>query len=272
LELGKVVTPQSTRGLSFGAPRKKLVHENEWFTKDVRVKLVRQLDRVSTNDATLANQKITIKGHPSLQAGISLSAAAPATRSVGGGLDIYRVLERRGMELLNFSGTRGNSESILELTDIQNPEALADEPLELELDINLAEGEFILPLAFDGEHILLTGDPSQDDKGRTHISISHIPDIPDNRRSLGKSLKLYFFKTYLKLENVNRLCWVEYQADGTFKRHRTGVAEQVATAKNVLVLIHGIIGDTDGIATGLRLARDADEKSVDEKFDLVLAC
>ncbi|MFT4558066.1 MAG: hypothetical protein ACI92S_003440 [Planctomycetaceae bacterium] len=270
LELGKIVTPPSTRGLSFGAPRKKLVHENEWFTKDVRVKLVRQLDRVSENDATLANQKIRIKGHSSLQAGISLCAATPATRSVGGSSDIYRALERQGMELLNFSGTRGDSESILELTDIQNPEALAEEPLEIELDIDLADGEFILPLAFDGEHILLTGEPSQDDEGRTHISISHIPDVPDNRRSLGSALKLYFFKTYLKQENVNRLCWIEYQADGAFKRHRSGVAEQIAAAKNILLLMHGIIGDTDGIAVGLRLARDADAKSVDEKFDLVL--
>lgn len=270
LELGKVVTPPSTRGLSFGEPRKKLVHENEWFTKDVRVKLVRQLDRISPNDATLADQKITIKGHPSLQAGISLSAAAPATRCVGGSSNIYQALERQGMELLNFSGTRGDSESILEITDIQNPEALADDPLQIELDVDLAEGEFILPLTFDGDHILLTGDPSRDETGRTHISISHVPDVPDNRRSLGSSLKLYFFKTYLNRENVNRLCWIEYQADGTFTRHSSGVADQVANAKNVLLLIHGIIGDTDGIAAGLRLARDADGKSVDEKFDLVL--
>lgn len=270
LQLGKIVTPPSTRGLSFGAPRKKLVHENEWFTKDVRVKLVRQLDRISANDATMANQKITIKGHPSLQAGISLSAAAPATRSIGGSSDIYRALERQGMELINFSGTRGDSESILELTDIQNPETLADEPMKIELDIDLAEGEFILPPAFDGEHILLTGDPSQDDEGRTHISIGHIPDIPDNRRSLGSSLKLYFFKTYLKQANVKRLCWIEYLADGTFKRHRSGMAEQVAAAKNILLLIHGIVGDSGKLATGLRLARDADGKSVDEKFDLVL--
>ena len=269
LKLGEIVTPAATRGLGFGPPRKK-VHTNEWFTKDVHVKLVRQLDRVSTKDTSLANGKIKIKGHPSLKAGISLNAAETATRSVGGGADIYKVLERQGMSMLNFSGTRGDSESILELTDIQNPEALNDNPLEVELDIDLKEGEFILPLAFDGEFILLTGDPSQDDAGRTHISISDIPDIPDNRRSVGKSLKLYFFKTYLKQENVNQLCWIEYTADGKFKRHRSEVADKVATAKNVLLLIHGIIGDTDGMVQGLKLAKGADGQSVDQKFDLVL--
>ncbi len=270
LKLGEIVTPSATRGLSFGTPRKKLVHENEWFTKDLHVKLVRQLDRVSTKDTSLANHQIKIKGHPSLQAGINLSAATSATRSAGEGADIYRVLERQGMELLNFSSTRGESESVLELTDIQNPEVLEQNPLEIELDVKLAEGEFILPLAFDGEHILMTGDPSIDDAGTTHIRISHIPKIPDYRRSLLGALKLYFFKTYLRRENVNQLCWLEYQPDGKYLRHRGGVAEKVAAAKGVLLLIHGIIGDTDGIAQGLPLAKDADGKRVDQKFDLVL--
>jgi len=273
LEIGHVHDPRatrSTRGLSFGPPQKKLVYQNEWFTKDLHIKLARQLDRVTAKDATLANGRITIKGHSSLQAGISLSAAKTATRGVGTDMDIYRVLERQGMELLNFAGTRGDDESVLELTDIQNPEVLAQNPLEIELDVDLAEDEFILPLAFDGEHILLTGDPSRDDAGRTHIRVSHIPEIPDNRRSLGKALKLYFFKTYLRRDNVNRLCWIEYAADGSVERHRTGVAEKVAAAKNVLLLIHGIIGDTEGIARGLCLAQDPDGQSVDQKFDLVL--
>ena len=52
---------------------------------------------------------------------------------------------RRDERLL--SGTRGDNESILELTDIQNPEALKDNPLEVELDIDLAKGEMILPTA-----------------------------------------------------------------------------------------------------------------------------
>jgi len=34
--------------------------------------------------------------------------------------------------------------------------------------------------------------------------------------------------------------------------------------------VHGIIGNTDSIAVGLKLAKDTDGKSVDQKFDLVL--
>ena len=273
LELGKIFDPRGlrgTKGLTVGPKRKKLIHENEWFTKDLHVKLVRQLDQVTPKDTQLANHKITIKGHPSFQANVSLDSAKTTTRGVGTGSDIYRVLEREGMELLNFASTRGENESILELTDIRNADALKDNPLAIELDVDLKEGEFILPLAFDGDHILLIGNPSLDDEGRTQISISEFPDIPDNRRSLGRALKMYFFKAYLKQENVNQLCWIEYKPDGSFERHRSQVADKVAAAKNVLLLVHGIIGNTDSIVNGLKLAKGADGTSVDQKFDLVL--
>ncbi|TWT51802.1 caspase family protein [Allorhodopirellula solitaria] len=273
LEIGKIFNPRGTRaakGLSFGKSRRKLIHKNEWFTKDLRIRLIRQLDRVSAKETTLAGGKIKIKGHSSLKAAVSLSGAKSGTRDSGNGADFYWALERQGMDLLNFAGTRGDVQNVLELTDIQNPEALQDHPLEIALKVDLADNEFILPLVFDGEDILLAGDPQHADDGTTHITISGIPECRDNRRSLGSALKLYFFKTYLKRDNVNRLCWIEYKPDGSFERHRSDIAEKVAAAQNVLLLIHGIIGDTDGIAQGLSLAKDADGKNVSEKFDLVL--
>jgi pimeloyl-ACP methyl ester carboxylesterase len=150
------------------------------------------------------------------------------------------------------------------LTDIENAEALAEKPLEIDVNVPLNADEGILPLVFDGQHVLLGGDTFKDEQGNTHISIDHIPEVPDNRRSLGKALKLYFFKTYLKQDNVNQLCWVEYKDDGAIVRHKTMIAEKVNAAQNIAVLVHGIIGDTEIIAKGLRMA------GLDQKFDLVL--
>jgi pimeloyl-ACP methyl ester carboxylesterase len=277
LEIGKIFRVTrgedegGARGISFGESGKKLIHQNEWFTKTIRVRLVRQLARISPQDTRLANGGITVKGHPSLKADISLSAAQTGSRGAGAGSDFYRALERQGLELLNFSGTRGGAEGVLELTDIRNPEAIRDQPLEIELDLKLSEDEYVLPLTFDGEHILLAGEPEKDVDGRTLIHIDHFPDgVPDQRRSLGKALKLYFFKTYLKRTDVNQLCWVEYTADSSVERHAEGVADKVAAASNILLLVHGIIGDTEGMAKGLRLATDATGTGVDARFDLVL--
>ncbi|MCB0258300.1 MAG: hypothetical protein KDE62_01040, partial [Calditrichaeota bacterium] len=61
-------------------------------------------------------------------------------------------------------------------------------------------------------HVVLGGDTWKDENGHTQISIDHIIPAPDQRRSLGKAMKLYFFKTYLK-QNPNQLSWVEYKDD-----------------------------------------------------------
>jgi Caspase domain/Lecithin:cholesterol acyltransferase len=262
LELGKMAA--GTRSIGCVEPRDKMIHQNEWFTKNCRIKVVRRLDQVGAKDSALANGKIVVKSHPSIKANLSLSAAKSRARSARDGSDFYQAFERQGMEMLNFSGTRGDNESILELTDIQNAAALKDNPLEIQVNVPLNKDEAILPLVFDGQHVLLGGDPYKDDDGNTHISIDHIPEVADRRRSLGGSLKLYFFKTYLKQNNVNLLRWVEYKTDGSFAYQKSMVANKVAAARNILLLIHGIIGDTEGMAAGVKAC------GIDRKFDLVL--
>jgi pimeloyl-ACP methyl ester carboxylesterase len=252
------------RGMSTFMPEQKMAHKNEWFTKNLRLKIVRQLDQVSDKETSLAKGQIVVKGHPSVKANLSLSAAKTATRGVGQDFDFYKAFEQRGMEMLNFAGTRGDNESILELTDIKNAQDLEKNPLEIDVKVPLDADTGILPFVFDGQHVVLGGDTFKDEQGNTHISIDHIPEVPDNRRSVGKALKLYFFKTYLKQDNVNQLCWVEYKDDGSIVRHKTMIAEKVNAAQNIVVLVHGIIGDTEIIAKGLRMA------GLDQKFDLVL--
>ncbi len=272
IEIGKIIeVNRGGRGVSFGKPRKKLNHKHEWFTHTIQVKLVRRIETVNIEDTKIANNQITIKGHPAFKAGISLNTIQSGSRSTSGDSDFYRALQHQGLTLLNFSGTRGTAENILEFTDIQNGEILKETPLELELDLDLREDEYILPLTFDGEHILLSGEPEKTDDGQVLIHIDHIPEgLPDHRRSLGKALKLYFFKAYLKRQKINALCWVEFFSDGSITRHREGVAEKVVAADKILLLIHGIIGDTEGMAQGLAQSIDSNGKRVLSKFDLVL--
>lgn len=260
-----------SKGVTFGHNFNKLAHQNEWFTKTIRVRLVRQQARINHHDVRIINTGITIKGHPRFNADISLSAASSASRGVGVASDFYRALELQGIELLNFTSTRGDTQAILELSDIQNWEALREQPLEIELDVNLDNNEYIIPATFDGEHILLAGETEKNSNGCFLIRIDHVPDgVPDQRRSLGKALKLYFFKAYLKKTNVNKLCWVEYKADGSVERHEEKVASKIAAASNILLLIHGIIGDTEVMALSLPLAIDTNDIDLKSKFDLIL--
>jgi pimeloyl-ACP methyl ester carboxylesterase len=63
---------------------------------------------------------------------------------------------------------------------------------------------------------------------------------------------------------VNRLRTVDYRADGSIEQRPDDVAERVAGAQRVLLLVHGIIGDTEGMAAGVRAC------GLDRNFDLVL--
>ncbi len=265
LELGEILATQ--RAIGNVKPSKK--YENEWFTKNLRIKVVRQLNQEGAKDAALAKGQIVIKKHPKLKANLSMSAAASKspTRGVGSAPDFYKAFEREGMQLFNFAaGTRGDSESVLELTDIENVEALKENPLEIEMNVPLAKGEAILPIVFDGEHAMLGGDVSQDEQGNTHISISEIPEMPDNQRSVGRALKMYFVKTYLKQDNVNMLRWVEFKPEGKFEQHKTFLADKVSAAQNILLVVHGIIGNTETILKELVIGA-----KLQEKFDLVLS-
>ena len=261
IEVGSIVAGTRAIG-SRGPVAKRLV--NEWCTRDCVIRTVRRLDEVGQREVQLAGGRIVVAAHPAFKASLSIGAAAAQGRSVGGGIDFHAALAQGGMTLLNFAGTRGNSENVLELTGIQDAAALRAQPLELTLKVPLQQDEGILPVVFDGQHVLLGGAPYTDADGNTRVSIDWIPEVADNRRSLGSALKLYFFKTWLAQPNVNRLRWVEYRADGSIAQREDGVAAKVAGARNVLLLVHGIIGDTEGMAAGVQAC------GLDARFDLVL--
>ncbi len=263
-DLERGATRSTMRGTGERRGMGQKVRGEDWLVKDMTVRTVRRLDELGSRDWVSPNGKITVKGHPSLTASINLAAPPTAARGVGNGLPFEAAFARAGMQWLNFGGTRGGADSVLELTNIQQADELAIRPLELVLDVPLGDDEGILPFVFDGQHVLLGGQPARDDRGRTHVTIGHLYDAPVNRRSLGKALKLYFFKTYLRRTHVNRLCWVDYQADGEVKRRQDGVEQRVRSAQHVLLLLHGIIGDTEGMAAGVRAC------GIDQQFDLVL--
>jgi hypothetical protein len=238
---------------------------NDWFVKDLRIRVVRRIDQAGPRDVGLAGGQIVVKAHPSFTADLSLAPAKANGRDAESGADFFRALEDAGPELINFAPTRGDDASVLELTNLAGAADLAEHPLEIEIRTPLQAGETLAPFVFDGQHVLLAGDVETDeDAGVTRVTIRHIPEAPDAGRSLASALKLYFFKSVLKAD-VNLLRWVAFNPEGGFERQKSGVAEKVAAARNILLLVHGIIGDTERMAEGVQAC------GLDKTFDLVLA-
>ena len=269
LQIGRVAGSDRSGFVEAEPPEKqiaKIPFKNEWFTVTMRFKLVRRLDVVGTSDANLAGGAITIKAHPAITADAALTAAATNTRSASDP-DFFRAFAGGGMAMIDFAaGTRGAEANVLELTGIKGAETLAAHPLEIVLNTPLAANETITVLTHDGEFVRLGGDVCKQDDGSTLIRVDRIPPPAEDSRSLLGAVKLYFFKTVLKQANVDLLRWVEYDAKGKAIRHANNVADKVAAAKNILLLVHGIIGDTEDMAQGIRACGVIDAG----QFDLVL--
>ncbi len=264
LQIGKIWA--GDRGsLNAAKPPEQQVraYREEWFTEAFTLHLRRKLDMVGQKDAVLAGGAVTVLGHSRITASLAVASAAAGTRDIGGS-DLPRALASLGMPLVDFGeGTRGGGSNVLEISGIAHAEALATEPLQIVLKLPLAAEETIVPLVFDGEFMALGGDAERRDDGVV-VRVDAVPQTGENTRSLLGSLKLYFVRTALRQENVNSLRRVEVMADGRVERQKFGVADAVDGASRVLLLVHGITGDT------AEMAADVVASGIAAKFDLVL--
>ena len=237
---------------------------DDWFTKDLHAHIVPLLDVVGVQPVTVAGGQVTIGAHPSITATVSLSTASGPARGISDEAAFVNRLNALGLTLPGIGGERGDSPNILQLTDISNPDELAKTPLTISLDVPLGEGEVLVPLVNDGGHVMLAGDVWRDDAGKTQVQINSLPENPVAQRGLGSALWMYLCKAYFKSDHVNRLRWVEKTADGT-SSHTDGLEGKVAAAKSVLLVIHGIIGDSEPIAKAVL------DSGIAGHFDLVLS-
>ena len=78
-----------------------------------------------------------------------------------------------------------------------------------------------------------------------------------------------FFKVVLG-KNPNKLRWVDYSNPNKPERKSEGIKEKVAAAKDILLLVHGIIGDTKNMIQSMVQAKDSTGKSIQDRCDLIL--
>lgn len=242
-------TLQATRALGSST---RTVLDNDWCILDRTITIIRQLDQAGPRDVSLAGGAIVVRPHPALRAGLAL-ADTGATR---GGV-FAQPLAAAGLAPLTQGG------AALELSDITHAGSLTTTPLDITLRADLGTDETVLPFAFDGQFLRLAGAAARQADGTTLLRIDTPATAPDGRRSLGGALKLYFFRTVLGA-GVNRLRILEADPAGGWRRERSALGTRVGQARRVLLLVHGIIGDTDSLAECLGAC------GLTAQFDLIL--
>lgn len=262
----KLTMPPLTSDRGAGGDRQtgSKVVSDDWFTIDLTARITPRLAAIGTAPTQLASGQVKVEGHPSVTANLALVSSLGASRAAGSDDHFAGALAAAGIVPASVAGLRGDSTVALDITDISDPAKLAETPLKLRLDLKLAADEVLMPMVRDGAYLMPAGDFWQDADGSTHVEVSHVPAPLVDQRSLGGALRMYFFKT-IGIEPGAPLRLASFDGAGQARYSTDGMIGAVKAASRVLVVIHGIIGDTKGMLEGVHAC------GIDQGFDCVLA-
>jgi len=288
--LGTPLTlPPATRGMDDTGSLTALMHQvstrhlgasrptrvDTWATSQITVITRRPRDGVTISHEASAQlgSGVTVQPHPHLRAHGRLTSENLSTRDVGAALPA--VLRECG-EPFVFSSARGVDPglSALELqldAAASAASVTAEQPLILQVDQPLAENEFVLPVAFDGEFYIPLG-RGQSMQGRTEIHLDRLTDpVAEGKRSLGGSIRIFFRKlicNQLGLEfpyPILAAVQVGPEGEPIYEADIAKLREKVTNSKRIVLFLHGIIGDTRSIVPCLESA------ALNSHYDLALS-
>ncbi len=264
----RLAGPQVQRGVvpgidGFAYP----IPGDDWWGVVARVRVLEQPPMIGKQPVSLLDGQVSIRSRQDeFSARISLVPLGGGARGLTGDDGLAALLRGEEIDVVQFtSAVRGEEQyAVLELTDLQHPEALAAAPLEIELRQSIATQEGLQAVAFDGEHLLPVGEFGEAGaEGVQLLRIHHLPvAVAGDRRSLMGAVKMIIYR-YVARQPGYLLRWVDYSGVEP-RRTATDLKSKVKEAKSILLLIHGIIGDTRGMASF------SQELVARRDFDLVL--
>jgi len=230
----------------------------DWRTTEVSFTTVRPLESIPVGKVgtKAISPTVTIQGHAKLTARARLTTLPDATRDLGSTPLPALIRDHRALFTpLSLAPSRSDAAglSVLELVDVEDHTVVtAAEPLIVKLDGGLAEDEALLPLGYDGEFYLPLGQFQRTANG-VQVVIERLP-APSGTRDLKGSVKILFQKlvgqrlgweyTYPQLA----IARVEQGQPVGYNKDLNAIKKKVTEANRILLYVHGIIGDTRGMA------------------------
>jgi len=276
--LNRLMNRMQTRNLEVESEGESL---DDWYAAQLTFTTVRPLEATpvpnSPGRSVALAGGVRLLDHPTFKASARLNPAPVTSRDLGN-LALPRLLRDDPTISLpfNLTATRGGDTglSTLVLSDVQDESyegVTPEQPLRLQVPRALADGDYVLPVGFDGEFFLPLGRAERSSSGATELVLERLPaPTSDGKRSLRGSIKIFFQKVVgpwvgspseypiLAAARVGADAAVEYTKDAE------SVRRLVVGAKNILLYVHGIIGDTKEMASSALRGGFA------ERYDLIL--
>lgn len=266
---------------------------DDWITKEVAVTIIkpRDADELQPGKGVkLLNGLVEVQPHPSLQAQVTLTTVSQTTRDIGNLIAPPILWDEQGViESFQFSTSRGSDPglSAVELFTVNDVNSVTkNAPLTLLVNQALEEGEYLLPVSYDGEFFLPLGGGVK--KGnQIEIKLERLPQPTTSSRSLDGSIKIFFKKlrhqklghsydypilTTAEVREEDNQIKVSYKPELS-KPNLEEVKKRVESAQKIVLYIHGIIGDTESMVGSVQQAKvevNGQLKPLREIYDLVL--
>ena len=243
---------------------------DDWFTRTISVTTIRPQGIIGRGPLKING--LTFNKHDEFEAEISFAPMQGISRSTHSTNNLAAFFDKGEGTVINFgkAGSRSTQQdrSIIELSGIKNPDSLAKNPLTFKVDATLSGGENLLPVTMENGFIIPIGQSTVLADGSTQISIEHLPENADlppgaqGKRSLGKALWFSLLKLAGLKEEAFLLRKVSFRKSiaSRVPLHKTSIKR----AKNILLVIHGIIGDTKTMITNLEFLKK------EGHYDLIL--
>jgi pimeloyl-ACP methyl ester carboxylesterase len=232
---------------------------NDWTASSVRVISERLQPGLSVGPRVELGPGVSLEAPPGLSATASLTASDVVSRDVFDPLvPPMMVDDPTPWAPLGLVATRDTAAlDVLELRDVAGQDSVTpSQPMILRLEQAIPEDESILAIAFDGQNYLVVGSMLRDGEPGTSIRIDTLPTAITTR-SLTGSIRLLFRRFLHKFTGQpsfeTRLAVATFDAEAHEVRYEDNpdvVAREVAQAGRILLLMHGILGDTEGMVAG----------------------
>lgn len=255
----------------------------DWIASELSLTTVRPQASVVVSQAGAGvplGAGVTLLPHPTLAARARLTSAPQASRAVGN--ETLPPLLRDHPALVvpfEFTVSRagGPGLSVLELTGVKDHTVVTPaQPLRLRVMAPLAPGEQVLALGYDGEFYWPLGNAQQASDGTTELRLDRLP-APLGTRDLFGSIRIFFQKVIGQRLGLHYpyplLSAVTLKEDGgvEYDPAPAAVAARVAAATRIVLYIHGIIGDTQGMVRSARGLASPAIPGLSEQYECLLA-
>lgn len=261
----------------------------DWTTRDLALTVVRPLKAAEippSGGSLELGTGVSLSGHSAFKAKVCLGSVGETGRALGSHEvpAIFRDDPELSQPFL-FQTARGSDPGlgVLQFTDMSDAESVTlENPLVVRISATLSPGEHVVPYAWDGEFYLPLG-AARAVGDAVEVEIRQIPrplsTTEDVERGIVSSVRILFQKLaspYLGTRfDYPHLAAVSYGSDDQpcYETSIDAVKARVAAANRILLYVHGILGDTVGMAAAakIREGSPANPASISDHYDLVLA-